>query len=872
MKRTFLILISVLLVFAFFVSCKIEVNESGGETVLLRFRTEDRDRTLSGLREAIESSRYVWYYTAEKADASPATGTKSEQTKIGADGKIGDQVTEPFSLGLWNFTLYGYKGSKSDNNLVYKGTAAGYLIKADSKSIDVTVEPQKPDGGRGTIKVDGSIKLTANGVDYKATAVTVKKEGSVTETTKSFDNSGTDIEFEDLDVGAYTVTVVYKPETITYAANSVTVNVWNHLTTTISGRLDEKTVYKSFNAADGVATDSTTIDTSSVQTAGVTLGLSPAAALSAETDLSSYTTNIKGKIVKTGSEEARVRVDVYDLGTLGGGGTVAFTVENGESAVAAIDLTLENARIESGVVIVTTYISKGLSDVKLYHSNNQMDEEAKSTENEVTENNNWFYDAATGKLVFATSSFSPFHVTTAMNVYDEDSNTSYKLEKKGEETEYKLYDASGTEVTPAGGNLVLLDCSLSNVVPDTLSSAGWTVVHNRCSHTGEDCHEENAFFSGGMGTKVEPYLIADKTQFQKITDMYGKYAYYRIADGYTETDLGNWTPVYLHGSFDGNEAAFTNVTSAIFMKVGYYDPSTGFVKENITLKNFSAEMNVETSGHAVVRVISNSGTTRFENITVTGSIFGQWHVASFYNYGTAQAGGEGASYRVDFVKCRSTATLVSPSGNTGGFIGHGYEGSGNTLTLNFDTESVYEGAVYTPLGTGRAYMVMCSNYGGPKVKIGGTEYTGYDGAWNNYSSANNRQIKKAEPKETAGGYSVDVEENASKIIVYVNAQLTAYDGDGNKIPNLQGITLALERRELEDATSNTVLLKKVTSATIDNNAGEYGYKLSDDGAMTVHVPGAHNYLDGTLSLTVVQYDSGGRVLASGTLKVFTITK
>ena len=169
-------------------------------------------------------------------------------------------------------------------------------------------------------------------------------------------------------------------------------------------------------------------------------------------------------------------------------------------------------------------------------------------------------------------------------------------------------------------------------------------------------------------------------------------------------------------------------------------------------------------------------------------------------------------------------------------------------------------------------MVMCSNYGGPKVKIGGTEYTGYDGAWNNYSSANNRQIKKAEPKETAGGYSVDVEENASKIIVYVNAQLTAYDGDGNKIPNLQGITLALERRELEDATSNTVLLKKVTSATIDNNAGEYGYKLSDDGAMTVHVPGAHNYLDGTLSLTVVQYDSGGRVLASGTLKVFTITK
>ncbi len=869
MKRTIIILFTVLLVFAFFVSCKVEVNENAGETVILRFRTEDNDRALSGLREVIDSSKYVWYYTAEKADSTPATGTKTVQTKIGNDGKITEQVTEPFSLGLWNFTLYGYKDTQTDANLVYKGTASGYEIKSDSNTIDVIVEPQKSTGGKGKIKVDESIKLTANGVDYPATAVTVKKEGGVFEDTRTFDETRADIEFDNLDVGAYTVTVVYKPGTITYATNSVTVNVWNHLTTTISGRLDEKTVYKSFSAADGVVTDTKTIDTSTINTTGVTFGLSPAAAVSAETDTSAYTTTIKGDIVKTGSEDAKVKVDVYDLEAIGGGGSVAFTVNAGESAVAALDLTLENAKINNGVVIVSTYISKGLSSVKLYHSNIQMDATAKDNENGVTADNNWFYDASSGKLVFATSSFSPFHVTSQMNVYDSDNNVSYKLEKKGED--YKLYDKDGQEATVQGTNLVLLDCSLSNAVPDDLLSKNWTVIHARCAENTGFWDVESSHFSGGRGTRIEPYLIADKDQFQKITDMYDKYAYYKIADGYTETDLGNWTPVYLHGSFDGNSKAFTNVTSSIFMKVGYYDSSSGFKEENITLKNFSAEMKVETSGNGIVRVISNSGTTRFENITVTGSIFGQWHVASFYNYGTAQAGGGGASYRVDFVKCKSTATLISPVEGTGGFIGHGYEGSGNTLTLNFDEESVYEGTSYTPGGNGSAYMFMCFNSGNLKVKIGEQSYTGY-GEWNKYNSEKNISIKKADPKAGTDGYTVDVEPNASKIVVYVNTQLSAYDSSGNKIPNLQGITLALERRELTDATSSTVLLKNVTSASIDNAAEAYGYTLTDEGAMTVKVPGNHNYQDGSVNLTVVQYGSDGTVLACGTLKVFTITK
>ncbi len=870
MKRLMIIMLTVLLVTAVFVSCKVEVSGPPEGTVTVRFRTEDTARSLNSARETLDTSKYYWYYTAAKTDDSPATGTKVEETLVGTNGKLTEAITDSFSLGKWNFVLKGYTTTGADKTLVYSGSVKEYELKDDTRTIDITVEPQKTPGKKGTLKVEEGIKFTANGRGYTATKVTVSGvDGGSDQTQPNAENGYYTYA---LDSGSYKVTVIYESGGVTYAVNTIYVNVWNSLTTIVGGTLDEITIKASFdakeNTSDGsvaqtaVLTDNTEATYSFVHSPANHEFPGPSSDLG---------TTVKGTFAKTeGATEARITVTTYD--TVSAGKTGTFTVADGSATVAALEITLENASIkDNGVAVVTTYISKGLSSVKLYHSNNQMDATAKDNENEVTANGNWFYDSSSGKLVFATSSFSPFHVTTDMNVYDVANNTSYKLEKKGED--YKFYDAGGTEVTSVGGSLVLLDCSLSNAIPDKYASALWQVVHNRCSSSGEDCHEESALFSGGMGTKIEPYLIADKDQFQKITDMYDKYAYYKIADGYTETDLGNWTPVYLHGSFDGNSKAFTNVTSSIFMKVGYYDSSSGFKEENITLKNFSAEMKVETSGNGIVKIISNSGTTRFENITVTGSIFGQWHVASFYNYGTAQAGGGGASYRVDFVKCKSTATLISPVEGTGGFIGHGYEGSGNTLTLNFDEESVYEGTSYTPRGNGSAYIVMCSNYDNPKVKIGEQSYTtGWDGEWNKYKSEKNISIKKADPKAGTDGYTVDVEPNASKIVVYVNTQLSAYDSSGNKIPNLQGITLALERRELTDATSSTVLLKKVTSASIDNAAEAYGYTLSDAGAMTVKVPGNHNYQDGSVNLTVVQYGSDGTVLACGTLKVFTITK
>ncbi len=866
MKRTIIILFTVLLVFAFFVSCKVEVNENAGETVILRFRTEDNDRALSGLREVIDSSKYVWYYTAEKADSTPATGTKTVQTKIGNDGKITEQVTEPFSLGLWNFTLYGYKDTQTDANLVYKGTASGYEIKSDSNTIDVIVEPQKSTGGKGKIKVDESIKLTANGVDYPATAVTVKKEGGGFEDTKNFDETRADIEFDNLDVGAYTVTVVYKPGTITYATNSVTVNVWNHLTTTISGRLDEKTVYKSFSAADGVVTDTKTIDTSTINTTGVTFGLSPAAAVSAETDTSAYTTTIKGDIVKTGSEDAKVKVDVYDLEAIGGGGSVAFTVNAGESAVAAVNLTLENAKINNGVVIVSTFISKGLSSVKLYHSNIQMDATAKDNENGVTADNNWFYDASSGKLVFATSSFSPFHVTSQMNVYDSDNNVSYKLEKKGED--YKLYDKDGQEATVQGTNLVLLDCSLSNAVPDDLLSKNWTVIHARCAENPGFWDVESSHFSGGRGTRIEPYLIADKNQFQKITDMYDKYAYYRIKDGVTEIDCSDWTSVKLFGSFDGNGVKLKGLNQKLFYYVGKL-PSTkeaAAVLANwdttpVVLKNFEANFNLEADLDAaagMIYQINGNNTTTIDNVTISGRMAGGSNSGAFFTYTGPNYYDQdvtGMQQKIVVNNSLVTAELICTA-SVGVICGHPkYSNSGVVVYCDKSIDELFKGTAVVPTGSKVCLSAFYFTYVGKNNSTTNEETT----------TGVSYMATQVPGYNASTGYSVNWVDSAVRMEVYIAAQLDETEENSDTRTAVVGITLTLKHMETKtksEGNTSEKVLESFTSVELMNKQSGYDAAI-ESGKLTAKTAGDVNYTCGRIKLQVAQYDSNGKMVAFG---------
>ena len=426
-----------------------------------------------------------------------------------------------------------------------------------------------------------------------------------------------------------------------------------------------------------------------------------------------------------------------------------------------------------------------------------------------------------------------------------------------------------------GNSLTLLNCSFSNDVSDDKASI-WTVIHENCSQVENSWHVKNTKdFSDGYGTKIEPYIIATKEQFQNITTMYEKYAYYKLSDDYSETELTGWAPVSLHGSFDGNGKKLTDVTACLFDTVGYK-----LEKEEILLKNFEATLNISALSDygtgSLIKNVFNSGTTTFENINVHGKVDGFWNLGSFYNYGTANYNGTGASYTSIFKNCKSDATLICTTGNNGGgFVGHGYEGNNNALTLSFDSDCKYTGEFYTTNGSGKKYIAMWSSWGGAEdtITIDTAEYKGTncDADWNRYSDNNNKKITKVVPTPIETGSTVTIAENVSYIIVSVSAQLTAYDDSGNKIPNLSGITLALGNEKKENVSGSVNVLDEVTSAEIDNSAESYGYGI-DNGVMTVSVPGNFNYQSGTVRLTVAQYNTNDEIVAAGTIDLCTISK
>lgn len=423
MKRKLtLILLSVLLVATLFVSCNVETNEPENGTVTLRFRTDDEKRSLTASRTSLGASQYTWYYEAKKTDAdttkSPATGTKAK-TKVGEDGKLTNEVG-PFSLGEWDFTLYAYnvESNTEDTALVYKGTVTGYMIEEDTKTIDITVEPQK--GGTGTLVIDKDIKLTdTNNATFSATSVTISGV-DVTGYNNTFTfNSTSGHTLSSLTSGSYKITAVSVNNGITNAKNTIFVNVWNGLTTTISGTLDEITIKARFNAVTNAnGSKEQSMDLECDTNATYVFDYSPAG--------NGYSTSISGIFTKNEDEANTPRLSVKTYGVSAANTTFTVTGDN-EAVVNGIDLTLTNAKIMDGTTVkVTTTITAGLTEPKLYHkssSNTATTMTKIENESAVDEVNEWWYDSNSGKLVFITDSFSSFYVSSTDTFIDITNNS-----------------------------------------------------------------------------------------------------------------------------------------------------------------------------------------------------------------------------------------------------------------------------------------------------------------------------------------------------------------------------------------------------------------------------------------------------------------
>lgn len=363
-------------------------------------------------------------------------------------------------------------------------------------------------------------------------------------------------------------------------------------------------------------------------------------------------------------------------------------------------------------------------------------------------------------------------------------------------------------------------------------------------------------FAGGTGTEDDPYLIKEASQLLYISDYFDSYNYFKIADNVETLDLVGIGRLKLNGSFDGNNVKITNLTTSLFETVGNIN-TPQFIK----ISNLTATVQT-TDGRALVRNILNPGETTFENVTLHGYIEGLYNMGSFYNYGTANSSkSEGASYTVNFINTKSTATLVCTTGNAiGGMLGHGYQGSGNTLYINMDNDSDYTGKMYTT-GTAKCYKVMgmCSS---TTYILNGQEISRYT---NEYTST---KLTVATPVKGEDGYYVTPATDVHHYIVYLNCQLTAYDADNNKINNLSGMTWNIENKTIS-SNFNAKIFDLFESATIVNgNDRDYGYAL-ENGVLTVYTGSSANYKSGTLTLQVNQYDDNGTLLATGIIPIHT---
>lgn len=410
MKKLSCILLAVMLITALFVSCTAEVIDPYDGLAYVTFGGP-ASKDLSASYEVQSYEDLFWFYTATKTDAYGKTGETSDKTPLagtaetpakGLGGKIG-----PFSQGTWNFELFAYSNSeKADGTLVYKGSVEGIKLTSSSlTSVPVSVTPQGETGtiefrnayfkwagasgeGKPTIKItaEGPVKYTLRSdllEDDPSNRTFILKVGD-----KADDKLSLNQEYSRVSAGYYKCTVVawVVGESSPIFEQSFGIRVYGSATTVISGDITEKV-------------DSFVDFEVSQEDLVVFKGASSMEVFSTPVNASDKVTTVDFGSNLDGNKTYSLSVK----STTAAEAASKFTVSDGEASVAGIDLTLttDNIPVTSfgSDITITTYISTGLSGVKVLYGNDGKDY-LKS------------YNSSTGELIFATNHFSEYYVVS----------------------------------------------------------------------------------------------------------------------------------------------------------------------------------------------------------------------------------------------------------------------------------------------------------------------------------------------------------------------------------------------------------------------------------------------------------------------------
>lgn len=431
MKKASYILLAMMLIAALFVSCKAEVIDGSDLLVNVTFSSDDNSKGLTWSR-GFNPENYYWSYDAVKADDGPRTGTATKAKVGGGDGTGLGYDVGPFSIGTWNFILYGYRNA-GRTELVYEGTASASLARENGSSVKVHVSSKAEK--TGTILISNDIKLTdGTNAEYVPTHVTIMnaKGSSVAKDVNG--NELTSIAFNtsqtmsyDVNSGSYVVTIEMRNDDVVYSSTQIYINVYDYQTTRIGGSLDDVKTSTRFEADDGTITGTTGVQPISATEESTTLTVENVTPINSGATSVEFPLGALGKDVK----EATLQVIAYPTSVI----SKKFGISGNNSPLAGIDLSVfvgGNEVTEFGsAVTVTTYVAKNLTSNLIEGSSAASD--AANEGLQVVYNGDGrqptivYYNPTSGELRFSTTHFSPYYVTSSkIPVINISKNESYK--------------------------------------------------------------------------------------------------------------------------------------------------------------------------------------------------------------------------------------------------------------------------------------------------------------------------------------------------------------------------------------------------------------------------------------------------------------
>ena len=232
-----------------------------------------------------------------------------------------------------------------------------------------------------------------------------------------------------------------------------------------------------------------------------------------------------------------------------------------------------------------------------------------------------------------------------------EANADFQVEinKEGYENKTLTFTADSTNISLTGEEAIKLEVDDSDAPGDT-----------------ED-------FSGGSGTKEDPYLVENAAQLNNVRNYLE--SHFKQVDDIDLSDYSSgegWKPIgedfdnQFVGSYDGGDFKIKNLYIDRRVNLGLF----GKLNEGALIKNINLE-DVNINGNSIIGgLVGRNNKSKIKNCSVTGEISGG--VSDDIDRSKAHVGGlVGMNYKSNIYNCYTDADIFGDS-KIGGLVGNDY--------------------------------------------------------------------------------------------------------------------------------------------------------------------------------------------------------